>query len=151
MVLVFSTAFTSAQSGLITQFVSETGGGASSPKAYGWNWLYTGVWGAGSNTNIGLDGTGIWCAGIILDLSAHIGDSITKVAWYHGDSAVVTGKIYTGDYTNPLVLVGQTDPMTYTTSGWKQNNPLQTSVLIQPPGLYWVVLDIQDQIGRAHV
>lgn len=113
-------------------------------KAYGWNWLYTGVWGAGSNTNIGLDGAGTWYAGIILNLSAHIGDSITKIGYYHGDSATVTAKVYTGNYQNPLVLVGQSDPYTFTTPGWKQNILLQTPVGISSPSLYWIVLEIQD-------
>ncbi len=113
-------------------------------KAYGWNWLYTGVWGAGSNTNIGLDAAGVWYAGIILNLSDHVGDSITKVGYYHGDSATVTAKVYTGNYQNPSVLVGQSDPYTYTTAGWKQNIMLQTPVSIVSPALYWIVLEIQD-------
>jgi len=113
-------------------------------KAYGWNWLYTGVWGAGSNTNIGLDGAGVWYAAIILNLSGHIGDSITKIGYYHGDSATVTAKIYTGNYQNPLILVGESDPYTYTTAGWKQNIMLQTPVAISSPGLYWIVLAVQD-------
>jgi len=114
-------------------------------KAYGWNWLYTGNWGAGSNSNIGIDGTGsTWYAAIILNLSAHVGDSITKIGYYHGDSATVTAKVYTGNYQNPLTLVGQSLPYTYTTPGWKQNILLQNSVLITSPGLYWIVLQVND-------
>lgn len=113
-------------------------------KAYGWNWLYTGSWGAGSQTNIGLDGAGTWYAGILLNLSAHIGDSITKIGYYHGDSATVTAKIYTGDYQTPLVLVGQSNSYTFTTPGWKQNILLLSPVPINSPALYWIVLEVLD-------
>jgi hypothetical protein len=140
----FTFSVTNAQSLVVTQVSEEYETGFDPVKLYGWNWLYTGIWGAGSNTNVGLDAAAIWYAAIILDLSGHIGDSITKVAWYHGDSATITGKIYTGNYTNPLIQVGQTNPMTYTTPGWKQNILLQTPVEIQSPGQYWVVLAIQD-------
>lgn len=133
-----------SQSLISSQTFDEHETGFDPAKLYGWNWLYTGVWGAGANTDVGLDAAATWYAAIILDLSDHIGDSITKVAWYHGDSATITGKIYTGNYTNPLIQVGQTNPMTYTTHGWKQNILLQTPVEIQYPGQYWVVLAIQD-------
>ncbi len=129
----------------VCQVISEKVEENSDPgKAYGWNWIYTGSWGAGSQTNIGLDGAGTWYAGIILNLTAHIGDSITKIGYYHGDSATVTAKIYKGDYQSPQVLVGQSNAYTYTTAGWKQNILLQNSVSITSPALYWIVLEVQD-------
>lgn len=129
----------------ISTLVMQDGQSFEDPsKAYGWNWLYSGVWGASSNTNIGLDGPGTWHAAIILNLTAHIGDSITKIGYYHGDSATVTAKIYTGNYQNPLILVGQSNPYTFSTPGWKQNIMLQTPVVITAPALYWIVLSIQD-------
>jgi hypothetical protein len=126
-------------------FVTQEGAQSESPdKAYGWNWLYTGTWGVASQTNIGLDGAGIWYAAIILNLSDHIGDSIIKVGYYHKDSATVTAKIYTGNYQNPLVQVGQSIPYTFTVAGWKQDILLQNPVAISAPALYWIILEVQD-------
>jgi hypothetical protein len=136
--------FMFGQSNFVTQWQDDETSFPNPVKAYGWNWLYTGVWGAGSNTNIGLDGAGIWYAGIILNLSTHIGDTITKIGYYHGDSATVTARVYTGNYQNPLIQVAESSPQTITTAGWQQNVMLLNPVPITSPGLYWIVLVVQD-------
>jgi len=133
-----------AQYTFITQDVYEEYPESGGEKAYGWNYLFTGYWAIGSGTKIGLDAAATWYAAIVLDLSAHIGDSIVKIGHWHGDSATVTAMVYTGNYSNPLVLVGQSNPYTFTTQGWKQDIMLQNSILITSPGLYWIVMAIQD-------
>lgn len=145
---VNSIIFTSGQSLISAIDVTENHG--SVPKAYGWNWMYTGVWGAGSNTNIGLDAAATWYAAIIIDLSDHIGDTITKIGYYHADSSTVTARVYNGTYQNPLVLLASSTPYTSSVAGWNYTMELLTPVGITSPGLYWIVLAVQDPGAAFH-
>ncbi|MBW6515228.1 MAG: choice-of-anchor J domain-containing protein [Candidatus Cloacimonetes bacterium] len=111
----------------------------------GWNWLFPGLWGDLAQTAIGLGGAGYWLGGAILDLSGDIGLKITKVGYFDWDaSASITAEVYTGNYTVPTALVGQSAPFVSPGLDAYVELELLEPVTISGDGIYWIILRVND-------
>src|SRR5690554_3835329 len=131
----------------LTSTESETSPGELS-RELGWNWLFPGTWGDIPDNSIGLTGEGAWHGGAILDLSDDIGFAITSIGGFDypesGAANSITARVFTGDYTSPTALVGESAPYVPSLSGEYFELELLEPVFIEDPGIYWIVFRIDD-------
>jgi len=115
-----------------------------------WRWLYPAGWRPSDDSAIGLGDPGVWYGATRIDLSEDIGDRISWVA-YH-DSARMrdnyaqihvakhVGDIHSGA---PGPWLASTDLYYPNSRGWVEL-ALSEPVTIETPGIYWIVVELED-------
>ncbi|MFU8796648.1 MAG: InlB B-repeat-containing protein [Dehalococcoidia bacterium] len=119
-------------------------------QASGWRWLYPASWRPAPHSAIGLVDPGVWYGAMRVDLCDDMGNQITAVA-YH-DSANTRGRYaqvhvaeHVGDFESgaPGPWLASTELYYPRERGWVEL-ALTAPVLIEEPGIYWIVVELED-------
>ena len=115
-----------------------------------WRWLYNAPWRPASQNAIGDADPGVWYGAMRIDLSEDIGSRISWVAYHdsarlRGNYAQVHVARHVGDLEAgaPGPWLASTELYYPSSAGWVEL-ALTEPVPIQAPGIYWIVVEIED-------
>lgn len=115
-----------------------------------WRWLYDAPWRPASDSAVGVGDPEVWYGAMRIDLSGDIGNRISWVA-YH-DSARLRGnyaQVHVAEHVGALdggapgPWLASTEMYYPSSAGWVEL-ALTEPVLIQAPGIYWIVVELED-------
>ncbi len=115
-----------------------------------WKWKYTQSHRAEADSAMGITSAGVWHGGIIQDFSGETGSYITDVGYYDfgANASYVKAHVAKDSGGAPGSWLASSDEYTPTGAGWV-NLSLNSEVLIEDPGQYWIVLEVDDK-GADH-
>lgn len=114
-----------------------------------WRWMYPDNWRAEFDFGIGFPTPGIWYGAMRIDLSEDVGNVLTEVAYYDYEDGANYAQLHVaenqegGDWGEPGKWLASTEKYEPTGAGWVELE-LKESVMIEEPGEYWVVIELDD-------
>ncbi len=115
-----------------------------------WRWLYPADWRPAEDSSIGLGDPGVWYGAMRIDLSDDIGERISLVAYHDASNLFgnyaqvhVAEHVEGGEHGAPGPWLASTDLYYPEEAGWVELG-LTGTVPIEEPGIYWVVVELED-------